>query len=406
MTIKVDVTEIANRIVTCGVLAKFLPQFKDYPRSGLGVAIPAARMDDYRRGVHDLFLAEKQLLGSYSIKTFEERVLSFIAPFIHRGTKPTKEDADTFLEELLNVPFEGHDVYRPIFGVEFEPGTNPDPVELGPFTVYHTHNHAEALDEVMRRRRSLVLLDKSEHYLIRTRVESRDGVKALELADALFDRFECAIKFMLGPASEHIVSVGRSNEPESKRAIVLNSQSGSSESGRKSRAPNVDISDPFFTAQEYGFERFWEIFGALSNNELMKKVLLAVDWLGQSIAETVISSAFVKATIALEVLFTPPKEFISASVTSSIAESLAMLLGTDIDSRFATEAEAKRLYGIRSKVAHHGKSDVDFEDLIAVQHIAREAIMKLLTSVPLESVKDGIELQKTLKSFKYSCKPL
>jgi hypothetical protein len=144
----------------------------------------------------------------------------------------------------------------------------------------------------------------------------------------------------------------------------------------------------------------------MGNNELTKKVLLAVDWIGQSIAEKVASSAFIKAAIALEVLFSPKKEFISSSITAQISESVAMLLGSNAESRFQTEKEVKDLYGIRSKVAHEGKTDVAYADLAEVQHLAREVVIKMLTLESLKTLATGQDLQQFLKSQKYGCPPL
>lgn len=404
MNQKIDLAEIANRLIGYAVPGGPLPPMRDFPRSKSGISICVANIDQYYSDVRELFAADRDVMGTYTIKTFESRVMDFIAPFVLSANAAEKTDVQAFIHSLKTPSLQAHDVYRPIYGVEIEDGVGP--VELGVFTIYHTHRHAAELDAVMNGRRESALVDSTEHYLIRTRVQAREDLKARELGDELFEQFEYAIRCMLGPGSSYKVSVSYSLEPADSRSIVLNSHRGSSEVGRTPRIPTFMINDPHFLNSEFGFDRLWQHLGAMGNNELMKKVLLAVDWIGQSIAEKVPSSAFIKAAIALEVLFSPKKEFISSSITAQISESAAMLLGDNVESRFQTEKEVKDLYGIRSKVAHEGKTDVAYTDLAAVQNLAREVVIKMLTLESLKSLATGQDLQQFLKSQKYGCPPL
>jgi hypothetical protein len=138
----------------------------------------------------------------------------------------------------------------------------------------------------------------------------------------------------------------------------------------------------------------------------MQKILLAVDWVGQSIAEKVSSSAFIKAAIALEVLFTPEKGSFAPSIVFQITENVTLLLGKDEESRARGEREFKRLYDIRSSIAHAGKTDVERTDLVSIQEMARQVIFKLLTAPSVKDCATPDELSKVLKKLKYSCPPV
>ncbi|WP_158301328.1 HEPN domain-containing protein [Janthinobacterium sp. BJB426] len=402
MSKQMDIIKIATRLIACAVPAEHpLLSMMEFPRSGEGIAVPAAKLQEYYSAVKELFAVEKTLATSYALVTFEKAVIKFIAPHVLEGTQVDKAAVREFLRNLVTLPVTEHQIYRPINGVVKD--TDCGPVTLGPFTVYHTNADAGPLDESMRGRLGMVLLDKSEHYLIKVEVKAREPVKALELANALFERFERTIRFMVGPNSGFTVSILTQNTPCDKRAIVLNKSRGSSEVGRGSSIPDLDIDDAYFHDAEVGYDRIWAIFDSTSNSELAKKLLLAVDWVGQSIAEKVPSSAFIKAAIALEVLLSPPKEFISASITFQISESVAMLLGTDSASRIRLETEAKRLYSIRSDVAHKGIAEVDSFDLVAMQDMARGVVKKILTAPALENVTDGVEMRKIFRLMKYNC---
>ncbi len=399
---QMDIVQIANRLIACAVPAEHpFRSMRKYPRNSDGIAIPAAKFQEYYSAVKELFAVEKTLAASYAVVTFEKAIIKFIAPHVIAGTQVDKAAVREFLQGLVSLPVTEHQIYRPIKGIVKDSGRGP--LTLGPFTIYHTNADASQLDESMRGRLGTVLLDKSEHYLIKVQVKAREPVKALELANVLFERFEGAIRFMVGPNSGFSVSILTQSTPLDKRAIVLNISGGSSEIGRDPIIRHLDIDDTYFLDREVGYDRIWKIFDSTANNELCKKILLAVDWVGQSIAEKVPSSAFIKATIALEVLLSPPKEFISASITFQISESVAMLLGTDSASRIRLETEAKRLYSIRSGVAHKGIAEVEPSDLEAMQDMARGVIAKILTAPALENVADGVEMRKLFKSMKYNC---
>lgn len=393
--------EIAKRLISYAIRGGPFAPISKFPRSGHGITIPVENIDQYFNAVREFFALERDVMHSYSIKTFEKKVFAFIAPFVISSEIPERKQVQDFLLGLKSVRVQPHDVYRPVYGIEIEEGVAP--VELGPFTIYNTHRHAAELDVVMNGRRETALMDKSEHYLIRTTVETRDDLRAQELGDEKFEQFEGVVRCVLGPGTGYDVSVSHSLEPADLRSIVLNSASGLTEIRRAPSIPIFCINDPLFVSTERGFDRLWGLAGASVKNEFNQKVLLAVDWIGQSIAEKVPSSAFIKAAIALEVLFSPKKEFISSSITAQISESAAMLLGTDADSRLKTEKVVKDLYGIRSKVAHEGRPDVDYADLFAVQDVARNVIIKLLTSESLKTVETGQALQQYLKAQKYSC---
>jgi hypothetical protein len=168
-------------------------------------------------------------------------------------------------------------------------------------------------------------------------------------------------------------------------------------------AKDLDVDDTYFRDSDAGFDRIWASLGAPSNGKLMQKILLAVDWVGQSIAEKVSSSAFIKAAIALEVLFTPEKGNFAPSIVFQITENVTLLLGKDEASRTGLEREFKRLYEIRSNIAHAGKTDIERADLVSIQEMARRVIFKLLTAPSIKDCATPDELSKVLKKLKYSC---
>lgn len=398
---QLDVTEITNRIISYAVPGLIAPKSRQFPRSAEGISIPPKYLQAYYAAVHELFQFEKAIAATYSIETFEKRVIKLIAPFVVAKQAVARKTVTEFLRQLMGEPFITHDVFRPIHRIT--KSADSGPIVLGGYTLYNTVADACALNEALRGTMEDSLLDMTDHYLVRCSVEARDQLIALKLADARFEQFENALYCMLGSGKSFAPTIFGSPNPIAKTTIVISKATWSSSIGSESLAKDLDIDDPYFLSADAGFDRIWDNLGAASNTKLMQKILLAVDWVGQSIAEKVSSSAFIKAAIALEVLFAPEKGNFAPSIVFQIAENVTLLLGEDEESRTQCEREFKRLYEIRSSIAHAGKTDVEQADLVSIQEMARQVIFKLLTAPSVKGCETPDELNKVLKKLKYNC---
>jgi hypothetical protein len=404
MTQPVDVAELVNRMIAFAVPGFIAPQGRQFPRNAEGISIPSEFVQNYYAVVRELHQVEKAIATTYANSTFEKSVMRFIAPFVIASQKVDRKAVLAFLQELKDRPLITHDVFRPIYRIR--KATTSGPVALGGYTIYNTVTDVVALNKALRGTMDETFLDTTDEYLIRCSVEARDEVIALELADARFEQFENAVHCMLGPESFFAPTIFGSPGPISVKTIVMSKANWSSAMGSDSIAKDLDVDDPYFLHKDVGFDRIWASLGAPSNTKLMQKILLAVDWVGQSIGEKVTSSAFIKAAIALEVLFTPEKGSFAPSIVFQITENVTLLLGKDEDSRTQGEREFKRLYEIRSGIAHAGKTDVERGDLYSIQEMARQVIFKLLTAPAVKDCATPEELSKVLKKLKYSCPPL
>ena len=404
MNTQVDVAEIVNRIFAYAVPGRLSPERRTFPRIAEGISIPPDVVQEYYAAVREFHKADKKIAAKYSTRAFENEVIKFIAPFVLKSKNPDKMSISAFQHELLSRAIETHDVYRPIHRITKSRASGP--VVLGAFILYNSVFDADALDSALRGVREDTLLNDSEHYLIRCTVIAHDFDNALELADARFEQFENAIRFMVGPESYYDATVFGSSRSNSRTSIVRSKTNWSSAIGSNFIPKDLDIDDPYFMYEVPRFDRVWEHLGRESNSPLMKKILLAVDWVGQSIAEKVPSSAFLKAAIALEVLFTPEKGQFAPSIVFQITENVTLLLGKDRESRINGEKEFKHLYEIRSGIAHAGRTEIAQEDLTSIQEMARQVIFKLLTSPAVKDCTTSEQLGVVLKALKYNCPAL
>ena len=127
------------------------------------------------------------------------------------------------------------------------------------------------------------------------------------------------------------------------------------------------------------------------------------EWTGQALSDPNAASAFVKAAIALEVLFkTDEKGVITPSIMAQIAESCAFVLGDSAARAAEVEREVKRLYGIRSSVVHSGKDSVASSDLNAFIQLSRNVVLALLSNKEFEDVDSMIKIGDIFKRKKYA----
>jgi|SRR5471030_355752 len=400
---QVNVAEIVNRMISFGVPGLIHPKGRQFPRSAEGISIPPESLPDYYEAVRELFRTEKDISSTYTLQTFENNVIKFISSFVISGQEVDRKVVCAFLQELKDEQFINYDVFRPIYRIT---KAASGPLVLGRYTFYNTATDATVLNEILRGNLDDSLLDAGDQYLIRCNVEARDKMIALELADVCFEQFENAIHCMIGTESTFSPTIFGAPGLIAKKTIIVSEIISTSSMGIDSRIRDLDLDDPYFLDSDAGFERIWENLGATSSTKLMQKILLAIDWVGQSIAEKISSSAFIKAAIALEVLFTPEKGNFAPSIVFQITENVTLLLGADENSRTLAEREFKRLYEIRSSIAHAGKTDIQRADLVAIQEMARQVIFKLLTSASVKDCSTPDELNKVLKKLKYSCPSL
>ncbi|QJD91658.1 hypothetical protein HH213_17135 [Duganella dendranthematis] len=246
------------------------------------------------------------------------------------------------------------------------------------------------------------LLDHPTAYLIRVKVSAREDSKALEIADGLFEQFERIIRFITAqPKTSLDVGILNYSGLSRNSAFVFTDEWSAASTQRKGATQPLPIDNDYLIKHQNGFDTIWSMLGSASPSEMGKRVLLAIDWIGESYAENVQSSAFIKAAIALEILFNEQSDFLTKGIAAQISESVALLLGQGVDEKMAIEKDVRRLYGIRSGIAHAGKSDISSGDLTLLQKLARQSVIRMITKVPFKDAHKASEITTLFKKLKY-----
>jgi len=294
-------------------------------------------------------------------------------------------------------------VFRDIHGVILE---NPDsPVSLGKYTIYEFQSQRTSIESKTRLNPEHIWLGDSPKYLIEWHSEARHFEKAIEIADQAFERFELILRYVIGNATSRF-EVGVLNYQGLTRRLAYifsdDGQVSTSATSHGSFQP-IPLNDQYFSNEEAGCKYAWEIASSNNLNKFQKRVLLAIEWIGQSIAESSPQSAFLKSAIALEIIFTyNEKTIITPSILNQISEGAALVLGQSVKERLQIETKVKKLYGLRSAIVHSGNKNISTADHHNMLDISRSVVAKLLTSKALLSITSVEELYELLKHTKYS----
>lgn len=340
--------------------------------------------------------------GTLSRKTFVDKVIPLIQATIITGEQLTSTDVEQFEKALSDLPLYKFRVLRQIYGVVLSDDNNP--VQMGDFTI----SHGQCIQGQIQTIPFLSGTWKPEdakHSFIECVVEARDCDKAVELADVLFYRFELIMRVLIGRRTRSF-EVGILNYvgPQIRDRIVVAIGGGPASQGGSwvGAVQPIPLNDPFFSNPPAPFAKLLQLISRKNNNEVEKHVLRCAEWTGQAMAEPNAASAFVKAAIALEVMFRAnEKGVITPSIMAQIAESCAFLLGSSANPPLQVEGEVKRLYGIRSAVVHSGKDSVKQKDLKSLIDICCGIIRVLLSDEELTKLEKIDSLADYFKRKKY-----
>lgn len=371
------------------------------------ISFSGENYDRYHAALLASYSASKEVEKSYSLKTFESKLINWFESSILLKKSASADDAKQFISSLTSTPLKEFSVSREIFGIRVE-NLNA-PVKLGGFMVHTPTSHPELIDS---RRRFLEVDDDDlwfgpePSYLIEWRAHAREQAKAVENADRQFEVFENFLRFMLGLSSRFEVGVLNYRGLRSARAYVYSTDGAAGTSASNHGAfEELPICDPWFTSQNNGNQYAWCLASLKSPNKFQQRLRLAIEWIGQAISEAAPQSSFLKAAISLEIIFTyNEKSIINPSILSQISEGAALLLGSNAHERLDLEKEVKRLYSLRSSIVHSGNTHISNSDREKMISLASSVARKLLICEELTQLASVEQLYQLIKEAKYSCR--
>lgn len=110
-------------------------------------------------------------------------------------------------------------------------------------------------------------------------------------------------------------------------------------------------------------EYVWDFYSKNNKSDKEKRLINAILWLGKAQIELDNKIYFMELCFALEALLQiNTNTFINPSISYSIAIRCAMIIADQFSERRMVADNLKRLYGIRSAIAHGGEKNVSNKD--------------------------------------------
>jgi len=356
----------------------------------------------YIDAISRAFNFDKEIETTYTLKKYEALLIKHFREHFFNKILVKNEDVSSFETKLKAESIKTFSVFRDIHGIVLNSPTSP--LLLGGYTIYDFALQKDLFDSETDLYPELTLHHNPE-YLIEWKAEARHFEKAVEIADEYFERFELILRYVIGSATNHFeVGVLNYQGWRHRRAYIF-SDMGQVSSSLSNHGPiePTPLDDPYFVNEDNGYQTVWGFTTKKNLNKFQKRIMLAVEWIGQSMADPSPPSAFIKAAIALEIIFTyNEREIITPSIMNQISERIALILRSSVDERLKMESKVKKLYGLRSKIVHSGNKDINEADYKTLLDIARSVIIKILTSDKLNSVDSVEDLYTILKKIKYS----
>lgn len=405
-----NLLEIVNEIIGLAETGNFWGRtdvrFKSFGLGDNSINFVNENLIKYRDALSKAFDSDEEIKRTYTLKKYESLLIKHFRECFSKNCLAKKEGVSSFVENLKAESIKTFSVFRDIHGIVLNSPTSP--LLLGGYTIYEFASQKEFIESKIDSKTDSfppIWFNDNPEYLIEWRAEARHFEKAIEIADEHFERFELILRYVIGFATNDF-EVGILNYQgwRHRRAYIL-SDMGEESSSLSNDGPiePIPLDDPYFVKEDTGYHTVWGFTTKKNLNKFQERIMLAVEWIGQSIADPSPQSAFIKAAIALEIIFTyTERDIITPSIMNQISESIALILGSSVDERLKLEKRVKELYGLRSKIVHSGKKDInqaDYKDLLG---IARSVIIKILTSDKLNSVDRVEKLYNILKKFKYS----
>lgn len=228
-------------------------------------------------------------------------------------------------------------------------------------------------------------------------VESRDFDYAYEQAEIKLEEIIHICNYMLysGIRGAEVISSTTNSGTQERRFIIGEKTSNVYSGGHSPLVKRLCFEDAkdFMVNEKCGNMQLWGMYDKKDKNEVETRIINAVNWIGMAIAEKNNSIAFTQAVFAIESLLQRQTkgEIFNKSIVASIAEDIAFLLGRDFEERKKYEKEFKKIYGIRSKIAHGKSSEITAYQVLDVINMAKLLVQELIINPVF---KDAATMQK------------
>lgn len=320
------------------------------------------------------------------------------------------EDEDIYeklISDFSELAIVNYTFIRPMHGIEMK----RDTLQLGPYTFISKSHIQEQLkrhcEDSFVRESVFAHINVPHYCFVETETSAKDIDKAREDSNALYQKLDNVLRFMLGSNDKNL-GLGIFNYKVSIDGDAFCKASNDSVSTSHSSSIKIPVrpividEDDWFYSRENGNSQVWDILSKPQHSEIEKRLLKSIEWIGLSINEQQTSIAFCQCAFAIECMLQDQKDFITKSITAQIGEYAAFIVGYDMETRKEIAALFSRLYGIRSKIAHGEKQDQLEREYQEILFLSKQIVINFLLKPELQEIYSVADLRKWIIDARYS----
>ncbi|MGM9551712.1 MAG: hypothetical protein ACI3XA_05600 [Clostridia bacterium] len=341
-----------------------------------------------------IIVSEKEI----SYKFFEKKLHQLLI-------KKENNIIEKILEEFSNIELQKFFYIRPLYGGYLK---NNKIIDFYGYKFISSYYVKEYLKKYTDEQHVKFFLDHQSktHFIcyVEIAVVAKDVDFAKETADEKLHQLDNVLRFMSGNMDKNC-GLGmfdfNTNLLGGYMCIKPNEGVKFSYANVQNPPRGIQLDDTWFFPGESGNDKLWQIVQLESKNEIQKRILKSVEWIGRSINEIDFCLSFLQSIFAIECLLQDQSDFITKSITAQIAEYAAFIVGSDLKTRKEIETLFRKLYSIRSKVAHGVFSkDIETERCEAIW-LAKQIVINLLIKPEFSDIKNNNDLRDKITELRY-----
>lgn len=346
-----------------------------------------------------LYRSNKEVYKTISSLHFEVFLVSLIRTLKYEDRQCESKDIKYVFNLVLKLPLKEYVVFRTVSGAKMR----NDIVEYGDFFIYNLSLSNEGLMNTFPGIdvESFEFKNRKEKIIIGVRLQAGEDINSLKNANELFEKFEYTFSYTTSDL-ENRHSLRIANIANEQYFIFFeNSKRVSGNTKVPSRKP-LNLNDPIFKSTHNGNDKIWDLITKKKHNEIEKQISVAIEWIGKGVEETDGAKSFIQFVFAIEALLQfKIDQMVSPSITSQISEWAAFITEDTCEKRKAVAEDFKKLYSIRSKIAHGTATDIKLIELNIAFRLAKSITTSLLVKKPFCDMKTKDEISEYITELKF-----
>lgn len=400
---------ISECIVTGGMydkpahkVARDDTEFKSY-------AIPENQAASFESVLTEIIRRYKEITNNISRKNVSDLVFKLIWEFKKNGSFIDKNHLQTnILQEIKKSPIIKNEVFHKVNGLTV---SNETPIIAGHVCFYSYQSFVKHLFGTLANENTSpidVLLSRfTEHdTIISTTVKARDSEKARELGYKEFETIENILRFFISFWNLKYFDIGiiHPQKIDIDEHIILHDDSigfGTDLAGKR-HTLDFDEFQCRFVKHDFSPIGVIEKFCKQNKNEMEKRLLMSIELLGRAVCDFGKPISFLFSMMAIEALIQmDTRQLVNQSISAQIAEYGAFLLEDTCGKRIEVEKMMKRLYGVRSKIAHGSSYECSLDECKEALYNARDLVIVFFANKTISSFTEPDDLRQYIQMLKY-----